>query len=115
MNVNPLLMEAGTVLGVPTFPNLYIGKDKDRPDSYITFYYTDERPAVYADDSDRQDRTEIALHWFCKDNPQPKKKLLRKFLRSKGFTVLSTTERFEQDTGYSHIVVDAYIYGEIED
>lgn len=117
MNVNPNLFLASQVLGVPVYPNVYVSKQPNEtpPDNYITFNYIDERPDVYADDSDTEDKTTIAMHYFTKDDPQSKKKAVRKFLRSQGFVILSTSELYEQDTGYNHIAVEAYIYGIVND
>jgi hypothetical protein len=47
--------------------------------------------------------------------PEPKKKPLRNFLRANGFVILSTSEFYESDTKYNHVVVEASITAAIED
>ena len=116
MNVNPTLLAAGTAFGLPIYPNVYKGPDGvAKPDDYLTFNYVDERPIERGDDGDLYDQTTIQLHEFCKDDPEPKKKPLRNFLRSNGFTILSTSEFYESDTKYNHIVVEASITAAIDD
>jgi hypothetical protein len=111
MNVNPIIISALSPLGLPVDPNVHTGN----ADEYITFNYADERPALYADDSDVYDETVIQVHYFTKGNPQLNKKAIRKALRGAGFTILSTSEFYESDTGYVHIVVEAWISGVIDD
>jgi hypothetical protein len=116
VNVNPLLMEAGTALSLPIYPNVYkSAAGTAQPDDYLTFNYSDERPIMRADDGDQYDQTTIQLHEFCKGDPQEKKKALRNFLRSKGFTIVSTGEFYESDTKYNHIVVEASITAAMDD
>lgn len=112
MNVNPILITALTpILGVAPSPNVYTGTAID----YITFNYADERPEVSADDTDILDSTTIQVHYFTKGNPQTNKKAIRKALRSAGFSIISTSEIYESDTTYTHIVVYAWIDGVIDD
>lgn len=111
INVNPLIMQAQSVLSVPVYPN----KCNDPLDEYIVFNYLDERPIFWADDEEQEDLTPVQVHWFTKENPQPKKKALRRFLRSQGFDILSTQEFFEDDTKLNHIVVECEISGAIDD
>lgn len=112
MNANPILITALTpILGVAPSPNFYAGTATE----YITFNYADERPALYADDIDILDETIIQIHYFTKSNPQLKKKAIRKALRSAGFSIQSTQEVYENDTGFTHVVVYAVIDGVIDD
>ena len=111
MNVNPIVISALSPLGLPVSPNTYEGT----ADEYITFNYADERPTVRADDTDILDETEIQVHYFTRGNPQPNKKAIRRLLRASGFTILPTSEFYENDTKYTHIVVEAWIEGVIED
>lgn len=116
MNVNTTLMQAATVFGVPVYPNAYNGARDGQPDDYIVFGYADERPDVYADDTDEYDATIIQLHEFFRSGDAPgKKKALRRFLRQRGFIILSTSEFFEDGTGYTHVVVEARIFGYIDE
>lgn len=111
MNVNPLIISALSPLGLPVSPNTYEGT----ADEYITFNYADERPTVRADDTDILDETEIQVHYFTRGNPQTNKRAIRKALRASGFTILSTSEFYENDTKLTHIVVEAWIEGVIQD
>ena len=112
MNINAMVINALTsVLGVPPSANVYTGTD----DEYITFNYADERPALRADDTDILDETTIQVHYFTRSNPQDNKKAIRRLLRAAGFTIQSTSEFYESDTGYFHVVVYAWIEGAIDD
>ena len=111
MNVNPIVISALSPLGLPVSANVYEGT----ADEYVTFNYADERPVVRADDTDILDETEIQVHYFTRGNPQPNKKAVRKALRASGFTILNTSEFYENDTKFTHIVVEAVIEGVIND
>ena len=111
MNVNPIIISALSSLSLPVTANVYDGA----ADEYITFNYSDERPTVRADDTDILDETEIQVHYFTRGNPQPNKKAIRKALRASGFTILNTSEFYENDTKFTHIVVEAVIEGVIND
>jgi hypothetical protein len=118
VNVNPIVITALAPLGLPVSPNVYTGTATD----YITFNYADERPEVYADDTDILDSTTIQVHYFEKKKTAPdvphiqtRKKEIRKALRSAGFSIQSTQELYESDTGYTHVVVYAWIDGAIND
>ena len=111
MNVNPLIISALTPLSLPVSPDVYSGSAT----SYITFNYADERPAFNADDTDILDETTVQVHYFTKGNPIANKKAIRKALRSAGFLIQSTSQLYENDTGYYHVVIYAAIEGFIDD
>lgn len=111
MNINSTVIAALTSLSLPVSANVYDGSDDD----YITFNYADERPVLRADDTDLMDETTIQVHYFTRSNPQANKKAIRKALRDAGFTIINTSEFYETDTKYNHIVVEAWIEGEIND
>lgn len=112
MNVNPIVIAALTpILGVAPTPNKYDGDATD----YITFNYTDERPALSADDEDIYDTTSIDVHYFTKGNPQANKKAIRRQMRAAGFSIMSTQEIYEDDTKYTHVIVSCSIGGYIDD
>lgn len=114
MNVNPILMQCLKDIA-PVRPDFYRLPDREKPDKCITFAYEDERPAFCADDMDLYDITTVQVHLFTKSNPQPDKKLVRRALREAGFTMQSTQDYYESDTGYHHVVVSATIEGFIDD
>ncbi len=111
MNVNPIIISALSSLSLPVEPNEYTGKATD----YITFNYSDERPALRADDEDLLDETTIQVHYFTKGNPQNNKKAIRRLLRAAGFSIINTSEFYESDTNYTHVVVESWIDGVIND
>lgn len=111
MNVNPIVISALSSLNLPVSPNVNL----DGADEYITFNYADERPALRADDTDILDETTIQIHYFTRKNPQTNKKAIRRLLRAAGFTIISTSEFYENDTNFTHIVVEAWIEGAIDD
>ena len=111
MNVNPTIISALSSLNLPVTANVYDGA----ADEYIVFNYADERPALRADDNDELDETVIQVHYFTRTNPLSKKKSIRKALRTVGFTIISTSEFYESDTKFYHVVVEAWIEGVIND
>lgn len=111
MNVNPLVLNTLSSLNLPVSANVYEGSE----DEYITFNYADERPVLYADDTDIFDETVIQVHYFTKGNPQVNKKAIRRLLRASGFNIISTQEFYENDTKFIHVVVEAWIDGTIDD
>lgn len=111
MNINALVINALSSLPIPVSVNVYNGT----ADEYVVFNYADERPVLRADDTDILDETTIQVHYFTRSNPQDNKKAIRRLLRAAGFTIQSTQELYESDTGYFHVVVYAYIDGAIDD
>lgn len=111
MNINATVLTALASLSLPVEANVYTGS----AESYITFNYADERPVVRADDTDILDETVIQVHYFTRNNPLANKKAIRRLLRTAGFTIQSTAEIYESDTGYNHVIVYAWIEGEIND
>lgn len=111
MNVNPIIIGALSPLGLPVVPNVYEGDSEE----YIVFNYADERPIISGNDTDLIDRTTIQVHYFTKSNPQQNKKAIRRLLRAAGFIIISTDEFYEDDTRFTHVVVEAEIDGAIDD
>lgn len=111
MNVNPLIISGLSSLNLPVFANVKVGTAEE----YITFNYADERPALRADDTDLLDETTVQVHYFTKGDPQANKKAIRKALRSAEFTIISTSEFYESDTKYTHIVIEVWTEGTVND
>ena len=110
MNVNPLIETALASLNLPVEPDVYIGTA-----DHITYNYSDERPALHADDTDRLDETTVQVHYFTRGNPHPTKKAIRRLLKAAGFSIVTTQQFYEDDTKYTHVVVEVSINGEIDD
>ena len=111
MNINPIVIAALASLSIPVEPNTYDGIATE----YIIFNYADERPEVYANDTDILEETTIQVHYFTRGNTLKNKKAIRRLLRTAGFTIQSTAEFFESDTKYNHVIVSAWIEAEIDD
>ena len=111
MNVNSIVIGALYSLNMPVVPNNYEGD----ADEYIVFNYADERPIISGNDTDLIGRTIVHVHYFTKGNPQQNKKAIRRLLRAAGFIIISTAEFYEDDTRYTHVVVEAEIDGQIDD
>lgn len=112
MNVAAIVQTALTSLSLTIYNDASTGNP---PDSYIVWNYSDERPAVRADDTDILDSTTIQVHYFTRLNPETNKKAIRRLLRASGFTIINTSQFYESDTGYRHVVVEAWIEGIIND
>lgn len=111
MNINSIVIAALASLSLPVAMNAYTGT----ADSYITVNYADERPALRADGTDQYDQTTIQVHYFTRLSPLVNKKAVRRLLRVAGFTIINTSEFYESDTALTHIIVEAWIDGAIDD
>jgi hypothetical protein len=96
-------------IGLPIHAEFYEGKDTE----YITFNFADDRPALRADDTDLISETTMQVHYFTKTNPQANKNEIRRLLRNGGFTIINTSQLYEDDTGFFHVVVECWIEEEI--
>lgn len=114
MNVNSTLLTALSPIA-PTYPDFYSGDANE----YITFNYADERPALYANNTDLYDETTVQVHYFTKGNPHTNKKAIRKALRDADFSIISTEQFSEIGTDgkiqYTHVIVNAWIEATIND
>lgn len=111
MNINPIIINGLSSLNIPVYPDKKTGKET----KYIVFNYVYENVGIVADDEEQTDITKIQVHYFTKENPTPNKKAIRRLLRASGFTNLYTTQLFEDDTEYYHVIVECQIEGEIDD
>lgn len=111
MNINQAILLALSPLKLPVKANVYEGA----ADEYITFNYVNENPAVIADDTDIIDETNIQVHYFTRGNPQRNKKVIRRLLRARGFSISNTLEIYESDTKFTHVIVEAWINGIVDD
>lgn len=112
MNINPIVISGLTPIMIPYWNKCTVDP---LPDEYIIFNYSDERPAFSADDTDIYDQTTIQVHYFTRGDTQPNKKAIRRLLRASGFSITGTQEFYENDTKYTHVVVEAWISGVIDD
>lgn len=111
MNINSIVISALASLNLPVSIDRYEGTGTE----YVIFNYADERPSIRADDTDILDETTIHVHYFKQGNVQANKQAIRRLLRAAGFTIISTSEMYEDDTGFSHVIVEAWIEGIIND
>lgn len=105
MNVNEKLIALLKPLGIPVKPDVYRGDAEE----YIEFNYADERSILSADDLPIMDETTLQIHLYTKNNPIQLKKQIRRLLRLGGFIVVSSNQIYENDSGYSHVVITASI------
>lgn len=117
MNIDTKVTTALSALGLPIARDEYVKDDKRAipVNEYITFNYVIEDPILFADGADQAEETIFRVNYFTKDDPQATKKLIRKLLRTAGFTIVDTTELFETDTKYHHIIVECSIDGLVDD
>lgn len=111
MNVNPIVISALSSLSLPVEPNNHTGEATE----YITFNYADERSILNGDGDDLCDETVIRVNYYTKGNPQANKKAIRRLLRAAGFSIVSTQELYESDTEYTHVIVECFFDGVIDD
>ena len=111
MNINPLVLSAlsGMTFGgkpVSVTPIVYTGAET----TYITFYTLLDKDEAYADDEAVQAATTATIDIFSKGNYKTLLDDVKTRLKAAGFTIQSSgPEMYEQDTGYYHVPVDAYL------
>ncbi|EMS74055.1 hypothetical protein CTER_5107 [Ruminiclostridium cellobioparum subsp. termitidis CT1112] len=102
VNTNPLIINALKDIGLPVESITYSGDES----KYITFIDADNRATDYADDLDITESAIVQVHYFTSNNPKSKSKEIRKALRNAGFIYLSTSEFYEKEEKYYHIVIE---------
>lgn len=111
MNAKEMLLKALAPCGLPVYSTVYEGKGKD----FVVFLLSDERPDMCGDDEQITEICYPDIHYFTRGDPTAKKKQLRALLRKAGFLITGTTELYEKDTRYNHVIISAEIDGEIDD
>ena len=111
MTVDSLIVSALSSLSLPVYADVYTGDEAD----YITFNYADERPALRADDTDIYDETTIQVHYFTKSIQTQQRKPFGGYYARVALLIISTSQFYEDDTKYRHVVVEAWIEGTIND
>jgi len=111
MNAKQKLTEALSPAGLPVCATVYEG----RGDRFVVFLLPDEEPELCGDDEQLTEVCYAQVHYFCRGDTTPGKKLLRRLLRQADFTVTGTAEQYEKDTRYHHVIISAEIAGEIDD
>lgn len=97
--------------GLPVYATVYEGRGKD----FIVFVMADEHPDMCGDDEQITEICYPDIHYFSRGDPEGMKKYLRALLRKAGFIITGTTELYEKDTRYHHVIISAEIDGEIDD
>lgn len=110
MNAKQLLVDALSPAGIPVCATVYEAKE----DQFVVFL-VDEEPEICGDDEQLTEICYVKIHYFCRGDTTPMKKQLRRLLREADFTVTDTTELYEKETRYHHVIISAEIAGEIDD
>lgn len=110
MNAKKLLVDALDPAGIPVCATVY----EARGDQFVVFL-VDEEPESCGDDEQETEICRAKVHYFCRGDTTPMKKQLRRLLREADFVITDTTELYEKDTRYHHVIISAEIAGEIDD
>lgn len=105
MNVNSMLIDGLKSLNIPVEPDVYKGTKEE----YIVFNYILERDELYAGNKAQLSSTSIRVNYFVKGNPMKNKYKIKQLLEGIGFTVEDIGQLYEEDTGYTHVVYEAWI------
>ncbi len=117
MNYNNRIITALAPLKIHVFPDFYDanqklldeeGKELPKLNEWITFNYVSENPLLFGDDEDIEEKTEIDVHFYTKNQKKvlKVKELIKKALRSEGFLIESVIPcQYEADTGFFHLTV----------
>lgn len=87
------------------------------PDEYLVHDVEDDRPEEYAGDTDTGITYYRRVHLYAKRdkyNPGIKPAMIRKALRDNGFIITGTGE-VDDKNGYTHIIIFAYLQGNINE
>ena len=81
----------------------------NRSADFIVMAIIDDRPSLWGDDSPTHDTVTVRVNFFTKKpNIIPAKKIqIRKALENAGYIWLSSLELYENDSGYTHLSVEA--------
>ncbi len=81
------------------------------PNTFIT-YVVEDTAREFADDDDQEWLHEVEINWFSKPaqgrkpvNYVSARKAIRNALRSAGFSVTTVIPGYENETGYTHLIV----------
>ena len=111
MNVKATIKTALSSLGLPVMFGRYEGTATE----YITFNYSDDRPALNADDTDLYSDISLQIHYYTKGDAESNKKNIRRLIRAAGFSIVSTAQLYEDDTEYNHVIIEINIEIEVDD
>lgn len=84
-------------------------KSLDLSADYIVYVLTDNRPELWGDDAPIEESFTVRVNYFTKNGTKvPKKrKQIRAALESAGYIWQTSLEMYENDTGYTHLIVEA--------
>lgn len=96
VDANALLMELKAETGIEVAPDFYSGK----ANKYIVFVYADERPVMFADNSEQYITADIQVTLYTKGNINymADKAKVKKALIDRGFNVRSISSFVERVT-----------------
>lgn len=100
MSLNKLVIDTLSVIGVPVAFQEY--EDKDKVDTYITFFEYDQRGARFSDDVEQNTRHFIQVDVWSKGNYETIVDEVKTNLKEVGFTRTSEIDLFERDTKIYH-------------
>ncbi len=112
MNIFKELRSLMTPICPSVFANVQaagVNGNVNRSADFVVLAIIDDRPSLWGDDSPTHDTVTVRVNYFTKSpNMCPAKKIqIRKTLENAGYIWQSSTEMFEKESGYTHLVVEA--------
>lgn len=118
MDANATIKKALERFCLPVFPDGYDKAVEYGPDfpfigniskGYFVFNYISESGALYGDNKELADRTNLYIHHYTKQSLVGKVTPIKEALEEYGFTITFVRRAKEKDTGYYHLTLEVSI------
>lgn len=121
MNTFEKIQSVAQALGIPAYPDVYSGRDSERPERWMTYNFSDNRGSLWGDDDPNAVIHYVQVHLFMPYNQNflAIQKTIRNRLFEAGFTFPEITVLVDEATSLSsgtqklrHIVFECDILEE---
>ena len=118
MDANSTIKKALERFSLPVFPEYYdknVRYSENYPNignvskGYFVFNYISETGALYGDNKELEDNTNLYIHLYTKEELIGKVKPIKQALEEYGFIITFVRRAKEKDTGYNHLTLEVSI------
>ena len=118
MDANATIKKALERFSLPVFPEYYdknVRYGENYPNignvskGYFVFNYISETGALYGDNKELEDNTNLYIHLYTKEELIGKVKPIKQALEEYGFIITFVRRAKEKDTGYNHLTLEVSI------
>ena len=118
MDANATIKKALERFSLPVFPEYYdknVRYSETYPNignvskGYFVFNYISETGALYGDNKELEDNTNLYIHLYTKEELIGKVKPIKQALEEYGFIISFVRRAKENNTGYNHLTLEVSI------